>query len=91
MENELKNNWYALILCILRNKTIDEALNVFEIITNKYRIVGKKKNSYSVRDIEKILYIKKVGMKNKDIAEYFGITRSQVKAIIQYHSKRKGR
>ncbi|URZ05871.1 hypothetical protein [Clostridium felsineum] len=78
-------NWYALYLSIILNFSSDKALKYFSFKLNT------KHRNYSLKHIEIMIKLKKNGVRYKEIGEKYGITRSQVKAILQYHSKRKGR
>lgn len=69
----MKENYYALLVCILRPVTIEKS---FDLLDGK--ITKKNNTSISKKDIEDMIRMKQQGMTFEAIGEVYGLTRGAV-------------
>jgi hypothetical protein len=69
VDTRLKDNYYALILCILTTHSVDKSLNVFGL-----RINSKNNKTLTKDDNLAMLEFKRQGMSYREIGERYGIT-----------------
>ena len=71
----MKENYYALLICILRpDYSIDRSLQAMmdEVITKK------RNTSITKKDIEDMIRMKEQGMTYEEIGEIYGLTKGAV-------------
>ena len=78
-------NWMALILSIVKNKTVDESLNLMKIKPDRRQV---QKLELSDEDFELILFLKENHTWN-EIASEFGVTANYMSQLCYYNKKNK--
>jgi predicted DNA-binding protein (UPF0251 family) len=79
----MKENYYALLICILKPVTIEKG---FDLLNGKMTKVQNK--SISLQDVEDMIRMKQQGMTYKAIGELFGLKKDAVhKRIQRYREK----
>jgi hypothetical protein len=82
----MKENWYALYLCIRKRKTPDEALRNLRI---KPKQVGIRRGCYKNNEISKVMYkLSLQGLTYKEIGQEYGLDEEAIRLRI-YRYKRK--
>ena len=88
----MKENWFALFLCINKEISIDKALSKMGV--NKKndcsnRCGNSTYSKYSDSEKEMIFKLKSEGKTYSEIGEMLGMTRSQAAGIIRYYKIKK--
>lgn len=80
----MKENWFALFLCINREISVDKALIKLGI-TKECNCTTTKNMRHSDSEKEYISNLKSQGKTYTEFGEMFGMSRSQVAGIVRYY------
>lgn len=80
----MKENWFALYLCIKKEFSADKAL-IRMGVTKGSSCITKKNMKHSDSEKEHIAKLKLKGKTYAELGEMFGMTRSQVAGIVRYY------
>lgn len=83
----MKENWYALLICLETNMSVDNALrkmnvhfkSISKVVNNKVRC------KYSDELINRVFELKVLGNTHKQIGVILGLTADQVSGIVRLH------
>lgn len=80
----MKENYYALLICILRPVTIEQG---FDMLDGK--ITKAQNKSIDSCDVEDMIRMKQQGMTHREIGEMYGLSEEAVyRRIKRYKEKR---
>ena len=77
----MKENWYALFICLNTNMSVDKALLAMKVVSRTKRIY---KSKYSDEVIKNVFALKNSGKTVREITEIVKLTRNQVVGILQH-------
>lgn len=86
----MKENWYALFICLYTNMSVDKALRKMNVcFKGASRPVNKNiRCKYSDEFIDKIFSLKALGKTHKQIGLIVGLTAYQVSGIVRWHKEK---
>ena len=86
----MKENWYALLICLKTNMSVDNALRKMNIHFKYASQVINKKTicKYSDELINRIFELKKQGYTHKQIGLMLGLTADQISGIVRVHKEK---
>lgn len=89
----MKENWFALCICIIKEKeiSIDKALALMGLIgaAARGRQKNPRKSKYSIEQINLIMKLKREGKSHGEIGEIIGLNKNQVWGVIRMYGKEK--
>lgn len=84
----MKENWYALFLCINKEISIDKALIKMNVVFKGHKKqMNPRKSKYSDKDIRNVLKLKNQGKSYKDIGIILGMTRDQAAGVARMYKQ----
>ena len=78
----MKENWFALFLCVKKEISVDKALIKMGIDKS---CAARKHREYSDNERKQIFNLKSQGKTYSEIGKMFGISRSQIAGIVRYY------
>lgn len=86
----MKENWYALFICLQTNTSVDSALRKMNVrFKGASKIINKKvRCKYSDELIRKIFELKALGNTHKQIGLMLGLTADQISGIVRVHKEK---
>ncbi|MDF2608898.1 MAG: hypothetical protein K0R92_372 [Lachnospiraceae bacterium] len=81
----MEENYYALLICILKPVTIEQGFDLLEgHISNRYNL------AITGEDIEDMIRMKQQGMTYREIGSYYGISEEAAYRRIKRYKAKKG-
>lgn len=86
----MKENWYALFICINKDISIDKALAAMGLhgASARGRQENPRKSKYSREDVKLIVKLKQEGKSTVEIGEIVGLNKNQVWGVIRMYGKK---
>lgn len=86
----MKENWYALLICMETNTSVDSALRKMNVcFKSASKVINKKvRCKHSDELIRKIFELKTLGNTHKQIGLMLGLTADQVSGIVRVHKEK---
>ena len=85
----MKENWYALVLCLCKEISVDKALIKMEVeFKGGHKQMNPRASKYSEKDAENILSLKNKGKSYREIGEILGITTDQAWGIARMYKQK---
>lgn len=79
---KLKENWFALFLCINKEISIDKALiKMNAVFKGHKKQMNPRRSKYSDKDVKNVLELKNQGKSYKEIGIILGMTRDQAAGV----------
>lgn len=86
----MKENWFALFICINKEISIDKGLTAMGLRGSgkRGRQGHPRKSKYSTEDVNLIMKLKKEGKRPKEIGELVGLNSNQVWGVIRMYGNK---
>lgn len=86
----MKENWYALLICLETNMSVDHALRKMNVhFKSASKVINKKvRCKYSDDLINRVFELKALGNTHKQIGLMLGLTADQISGIVRLHKEK---
>lgn len=86
----MKENWYALLICMETNISVDHALRKMNVhFKGASKVINKKvRCKYSDDLINRVFELKSLGNTHKQIGLMLGLTADQISGIVRLHKEK---
>lgn len=85
----MKENWYALVLCMCKEISVDKALIKMEVeFKDGHKQMNPRASKYSDKFINNVLNLKNKGNSYREIGEILGITTDQAWGIARMYKEK---
>ncbi|MBE6070721.1 MAG: hypothetical protein E7208_02055 [Clostridium butyricum] len=86
----MKENWYALLICLETNTSVDTALRKMNVcFKGASKVINKKvRCKYSDELIKRVFELKELGNTHKQIGLTLGLTADQISGIVRLHKEK---
>lgn len=69
----MKDNWYVLLICILKPVTVEKAFDLFEGVFPKVN-----NTAITLNDVEDMIKLKREGLTYRELGEMYGLSKDAV-------------